>query len=327
MIQHNAWRPQRGLPERAVSVLRAWLFEHFLHPYPKDSDKMMLAKQTGLTRSQVSNWFINARVRLWKPMVEEMYLEEIKEQEQNGSDLEKTSKLLEQNEDSTSRSIPPQERSPRSDSQNKSFLSKQDNNLENLNPASTIPISNTTSISPTVLSIRNNTGIDIGQGSPKKLRSNEMLHSPNTVPSINMDVKPNEEQMLIKFGDDRQNRDGFSLMGGPTNFMGGFGSYPIGEIGRFSTEQFSAPYSTSGTVSLTLGLPHSENLSMSATHHSFLPIPTQSIQMGRGVEIGEANEFGSLNTPTSAHSTSVYENFNIQNRKRFAAPLLPDFVA
>jgi hypothetical protein len=32
MIQSNAWRPQRGLPERAVSVLRAWLFEHFLHP-------------------------------------------------------------------------------------------------------------------------------------------------------------------------------------------------------------------------------------------------------------------------------------------------------
>lgn len=34
MIQHNnnAWRPQRGLPERAVSGLRAWLFEHFLHP-------------------------------------------------------------------------------------------------------------------------------------------------------------------------------------------------------------------------------------------------------------------------------------------------------
>lgn len=26
------WRPQRGLPERAVTVLRSWLFEHFLHP-------------------------------------------------------------------------------------------------------------------------------------------------------------------------------------------------------------------------------------------------------------------------------------------------------
>ncbi|KAG1337814.1 BEL1-like homeodomain protein 9 [Cocos nucifera] len=71
--QAHVWRPQRGLPERAVSVLRAWLFEHFLHPYPTDTDKQMLAKQTGLTRNQVSNWFINARVRLWKPMVEEIH--------------------------------------------------------------------------------------------------------------------------------------------------------------------------------------------------------------------------------------------------------------
>ncbi|XP_020175344.1 uncharacterized protein [Aegilops tauschii subsp. strangulata] len=70
---HNIWRPQRGLPERSVTVLRAWLFEHFLHPYPTDGDKQMLAKQTGLTRNQVSNWFINARVRLWKPMVEEIH--------------------------------------------------------------------------------------------------------------------------------------------------------------------------------------------------------------------------------------------------------------
>lgn len=28
----HIWRPQRGLPERAVSILRAWLFDHFLHP-------------------------------------------------------------------------------------------------------------------------------------------------------------------------------------------------------------------------------------------------------------------------------------------------------
>ncbi|CAH2067405.1 unnamed protein product [Thlaspi arvense] len=71
-----AWRPQRGLPENSVSILRAWLFEHFLHPYPKESEKIMLAKQTGLSKNQVANWFINARVRLWKPMIEEMYKEE-----------------------------------------------------------------------------------------------------------------------------------------------------------------------------------------------------------------------------------------------------------
>ncbi|KAK6137398.1 hypothetical protein DH2020_028870 [Rehmannia glutinosa] len=49
-MEIHPWRPQRGLPERSVSV---------------------------------SNWFINARVRLWKPMVEEMYLEELKEDEGN----------------------------------------------------------------------------------------------------------------------------------------------------------------------------------------------------------------------------------------------------
>ncbi|KAI3706983.1 hypothetical protein L6452_25118 [Arctium lappa] len=82
MMDSHPWRPQRGLPERSVSVLRAWLFEHFLHPYPNDVDKHILARQTGLSRSQVSNWFINARVRLWKPMVEEMYVEETKTNDQ-----------------------------------------------------------------------------------------------------------------------------------------------------------------------------------------------------------------------------------------------------
>ncbi|CAF2068191.1 hypothetical protein Bca4012_086721 [Brassica carinata] len=72
---HQVWRPQRGLPEKSVSVLRTWMFQNFLHPYPKDSEKHLLAIRSGLTRSQVSNWFINARVRLWKPMIEDMYAE------------------------------------------------------------------------------------------------------------------------------------------------------------------------------------------------------------------------------------------------------------
>lgn len=32
-IMRHSWRPQKGLPESSVSVLRAWLFEHFLNPY------------------------------------------------------------------------------------------------------------------------------------------------------------------------------------------------------------------------------------------------------------------------------------------------------
>nr|GLL31096.1 uncharacterized protein LOC109173615 [Ipomoea trifida] len=87
--QPQVWRPQRGLPERAVAVLRAWLFDHFLHPYPTDADKHMLATQTGLTRNQVSNWFINARVRVWKPMVEEIHMLETKALTERGSNVGK----------------------------------------------------------------------------------------------------------------------------------------------------------------------------------------------------------------------------------------------
>nr|XP_010915332.1 BEL1-like homeodomain protein 3 isoform X1 [Elaeis guineensis]XP_010915334.1 BEL1-like homeodomain protein 3 isoform X1 [Elaeis guineensis]XP_010915335.1 BEL1-like homeodomain protein 3 isoform X1 [Elaeis guineensis]XP_029119027.1 BEL1-like homeodomain protein 3 isoform X1 [Elaeis guineensis] len=82
--QHS-WRPQRGLPEKSVSVLRAWMFQNFLHPYPKDNEKHLLAIKSGLTRSQVSNWFINARVRLWKPMIEEMHSELTKKNQTDGS--------------------------------------------------------------------------------------------------------------------------------------------------------------------------------------------------------------------------------------------------
>ncbi|KAL5557968.1 hypothetical protein UlMin_034179 [Ulmus minor] len=85
--QRQAWRPIRGLPETSVAILRTWLFEHFLHPYPNDSEKLTLASQTGLTKNQVSNWFINARVRLWKPMIEEMYKEEFGESSEDSNPL------------------------------------------------------------------------------------------------------------------------------------------------------------------------------------------------------------------------------------------------
>ncbi|EOA35033.1 hypothetical protein CARUB_v10020140mg [Capsella rubella] len=90
-----AWRPQRGLPENSVSILRAWLFEHFLHPYPKESEKIMLSKQTGLSKNQVANWFINARVRLWKPMIEEMYKEEFGDSELLSNSNQDNNKMLE----------------------------------------------------------------------------------------------------------------------------------------------------------------------------------------------------------------------------------------
>ncbi|OMO89193.1 hypothetical protein COLO4_19861 [Corchorus olitorius] len=78
--QRQAWRPIRGLLENSVAILRSWLFEHFLHPF---GETHVGASQTGLSKNQVSNWFINARVRLWKPMIEEMHKEEFADSPQD----------------------------------------------------------------------------------------------------------------------------------------------------------------------------------------------------------------------------------------------------
>ncbi|XP_010931060.1 BEL1-like homeodomain protein 1 [Elaeis guineensis] len=254
MIQHNAWRPQRGLPERSVSVLRAWLFEHFLHPYPKDSDKLMLAKQTGLTRSQVSNWFINARVRLWKPMVEEMYLEEMKDHEPNYTD-EKGSKS-DANENSISKSSANQESSPTRTGQDYSNDPK----------PSTVAIP--------LPSLGNDQKHAAMQQDLKKARSEELLQ-PNTMThSISFDMKSEEmsnRELLMKFMDGRQRAgdQGFSLIAGNTSHGGNFEAYPVAGIGRFDSEQFAPSFSGNG-VSLTLGLPQCENFSLSGAQPSFL---------------------------------------------------------
>lgn len=248
MIHHNAWRPQRGLPERAVSVLRAWLFEHFLHPYPKDSDKQLLAKQTGLTRSQVSNWFINARVRLWKPMVEEMYKEEMKEQEQSNAD-EKTSDA-------------------------------EDNNV-----SSTKSPTRTDQAYPQV-----NDYDHASYGADDELLMQTKLKKART------------EELMIREDDNH----GYSSITGH-----GFGEYSVGEIERFGLEQF-APRFSGNNVSLTLGLTQYGNLSLSGAQPSYI----------------ESNGFSGLgNNPNIIHPANGYDNISIESRKRFAAQLLPDFVA
>lgn len=380
MMQNpNAWRPQRGLPERSVSVLRAWLFEHFLHPYPKDSDKIMLAKQTGLSRSQVSNWFINARVRLWKPMIEEMYTEEIKEQEHsNGLSEEKlgsSSKENSNNEENAGalNSIKNQEKIDNID-ENHQFKSCKDQN--NAAAAAAAVVATTSSFIGIPTSATANT-LDqnqhqhqhqhgftltgslemeggISQRSPKRQRNDEVLHYDDS----------NGGEIMIKFGNEKQGRvngneypiisggmnfigaggsdekqgrengNGYPIISGGMNFigMGGgeLGAYPIGEMGRFEAEDFSQPprFLHGNGISLSLGLPpscenhHQQQLeNLSATNHTFLS-HNQNIQFRR------PNDFGTtMSSPSSHSSAAAFECIDIQNRKGFAAQLLPDYVA
>ena len=75
-----------------------------------------------MVMEQVSNWFINARVRLWLPMMEEMYSEEMKEHELNGFE-EKSTKS---GKDPATKTTSPQEKRTSSEIESKSFNSKQD---------------------------------------------------------------------------------------------------------------------------------------------------------------------------------------------------------
>ncbi|KAF5286185.1 hypothetical protein FQA39_LY16355 [Lamprigera yunnana] len=64
-------KQKRGvLPKHATSVMRSWLFQHLVHPYPTEDEKRHIAAQTNLTLLQVNNWFINARRRILQPMLD-----------------------------------------------------------------------------------------------------------------------------------------------------------------------------------------------------------------------------------------------------------------
>lgn len=64
-------KTKRGiLPKTATKIMKSWLFQHIVHPYPTEDEKRQIAAQTNLTLLQVNNWFINARRRILQPMLD-----------------------------------------------------------------------------------------------------------------------------------------------------------------------------------------------------------------------------------------------------------------
>ncbi|CAB3364183.1 Hypothetical predicted protein [Cloeon dipterum] len=65
-----------NLPKDAIGVMNNWLRQNLKHAYPTDSMKEQMARSTGLTLVQVSNWFINARRRYLAQLIAEAGLDE-----------------------------------------------------------------------------------------------------------------------------------------------------------------------------------------------------------------------------------------------------------
>lgn len=73
-------KSKRGvLPKSATQVMKSWLFQHIVHPYPTEDEKRQIAMQTNLTLLQVNNWFINARRRILQPMLEASNPDQVKQ--------------------------------------------------------------------------------------------------------------------------------------------------------------------------------------------------------------------------------------------------------
>jgi hypothetical protein len=55
-------------------TLKSWLFQHIHHPYPTADEKEVLRIKTGLTNSQLNDWFTNARRRDVPKMKQEIQI-------------------------------------------------------------------------------------------------------------------------------------------------------------------------------------------------------------------------------------------------------------
>ena len=51
-------------------TLKDWFFANFDHPYPSKKVKRALSDETGLSKAQISNWFMNVRKRILTPTKE-----------------------------------------------------------------------------------------------------------------------------------------------------------------------------------------------------------------------------------------------------------------
>jgi len=141
------------------------------------------------------------------------------------------------------------------------------------------------------------------------INNSDIHNSPSSILSTDMDTKPLDNQTQEGPGG-----SGFNAV------------YFANDIpGRFNQlDHLTRPYGNNG-VSLTLGLPHCDNLS---GHHQQEFLPNQGMQLGRRLEVGaqEADFWGiRMGQPGSDNG---YESIDIQSHKRFAAhQLLHDFVA
>ena len=52
-IKNRKYIRMPNFPKRAVVILKNWLYEHLDNPYPTDKEKVLLSKESGLSKRQI----------------------------------------------------------------------------------------------------------------------------------------------------------------------------------------------------------------------------------------------------------------------------------
>lgn len=269
----------------------------------------------------MSNWFINARVRLWKPMVEEMYLEETKDQDGGGGGGNDEGKSGGTVDGVT----------PRADAMSKSAVrvggggaAESASTNKGIHGSSLLELGGGGDHQHSHAGFYDDDeddGDDAMGRRLKKARGDDpapagafhghhvhdmaALHAQAAAAARQQHEEVSHRELLMKFmesgGGGAGARDHHHHQDG-----GGYSLFAPGPYGQFATEPAAFAFAGNGGVSLTLGLPHGAGGSAAEQTASFL--------------------MGSTTAGADSGSHGGYD-MNMQSTKSFAAQLMRDFVA
>ncbi|KAK5696095.1 homeodomain superfamily [Elasticomyces elasticus] len=61
--QQGKARKRSNLPKQSTEIMKTWFDRNITNPYPSEDQKALFSRATGISMTQVSNWFINHRRR------------------------------------------------------------------------------------------------------------------------------------------------------------------------------------------------------------------------------------------------------------------------
>ncbi|KAM0722268.1 hypothetical protein Q7P37_001709 [Cladosporium fusiforme] len=61
--QQGKTRKRSNLPKHSTEIMKMWFDQNISNPYPSEEQKAIFSHETGISMTQVSNWFINHRRR------------------------------------------------------------------------------------------------------------------------------------------------------------------------------------------------------------------------------------------------------------------------